>query len=77
MYAIVEIGGAEAVLNQSWKWSSSDRHLEEVLNKMTDSTGPSASDPRPYATEAERVTQLLGGRVLMSKREKHVEGLIY
>jgi len=65
MYAVVEIGGATAIIKAGeLEWSSDEDWLEKSLNDLKDPDGPSGADPQPHITMAREAVEIYGGRVV-------------
>lgn len=76
MYAVIQQGGSRAMI---WEddWYSDDKVLLDVLRAMRDPDGPSGGDPQPDVTEAYRVAELLGAKVVEEEMDRHKLGVVY
>ena len=74
----IRLGQNEAVI-QDYRWTSSNKALEEHLNCLLDPGGPETSDPDHDLSAAQRVVRKYDGEMLEfdPPEEDEEPGIIY
>lgn len=63
MASKIRIFGTVATIN-NYKWTSSDKTLEDMLNSFLPYDGPKGSDPNPDDTAARQMVELFDAELL-------------
>lgn len=81
MAATIVVQGETATITSSWErgwfWEGSSPILVQYLNAQLDPGGPLGQSPDPLGGEAERMANLLHGRVVERDEIEYVPGRVY